>query len=482
MGIEQLTFRRLGGIAFAPLAGTPDISFGTLVWQLGQATMVSVIIKATFSLESSPMRITQPLPLYALDVVDAKRRVLVAPADLVPRRRRIDVVAVAPGPGSSAGASEALVRMAALDTDGRGLLDIAKRVPPGRPVGFEALRVDPAPHTLLVNESGMAVMKLRHDIPFALFQSAPPEQQLDALPNDATLVLQGVHPFHARIQGKLPLPTPVAVAFGVHRTAATTLRFRTDTVVLDADALLCSMVWRAELSIKSPARVADITVCGGLSLGGAELDLPSSVDALPPVEPLPPQGQLLHAIPQSGTSKGGLDATMAINAEAVAAALPFAKKRDTVDPFTTQPDTKPVTKMTLPFDKSAKVVLPGVGAPMSQADKGSTLPISSVGGSTLPFDKKDEGPTIAEQLAAREAADKANKSKAAAAEANREAAAAERARKKREARVAAEREKFALEQRQAEERQKRKRAEAMQKANKKAAELSDALYGGFRKD
>ena len=93
---------------------------------------------------------------------------------------------------------------------------------------------------------GPAAIDLPEGLDFRFFHAAPADQQLDALRGDEWIVLDGLHPAAARVRTRLPgvraearwcepSGPPRAVELGL------------DTLVIDADAQVFSLVWRGAI-------------------------------------------------------------------------------------------------------------------------------------------------------------------------------------------------------------------------------------------
>ncbi|MEZ4302368.1 MAG: DUF2169 domain-containing protein [Polyangiaceae bacterium] len=95
------------------------------------------------------------------------------------------------------------------------------------------------------------------DVDPTFFSAAPPDQQLTELRADEPLLLEGLHPHHPRLTTRLPGVAPRAF---VERSgsSAQELTLRADTLWIDTDRGIVTLVWRAQIGLVSetePGRV-----------------------------------------------------------------------------------------------------------------------------------------------------------------------------------------------------------------------------------
>lgn len=89
-----------------------------------------------------------------------------------------------------------------------------------------------------------------------VYNCAPDDQQLDALPPGALARLTHLHPEHAELRFPLPAATP-ALRFGHDRRPLAPVELRLDTVAIDADRMRLSLIWRGTHRFESGPRLAD---------------------------------------------------------------------------------------------------------------------------------------------------------------------------------------------------------------------------------
>ncbi|AKT43714.1 DUF2169 family type VI secretion system accessory protein [Chondromyces crocatus] len=102
------------------------------------------------------------------------------------------------------------------------------------------------------------------DFDWAYFQAAPPAQQLDTLRGDEPFALEGMHPDHPRLEGRLPGLRARAFAQRTREAGGELIevRLRLDTAHFDVDALKLNLVWRGVLEVRDDdaSEIAEIFV------------------------------------------------------------------------------------------------------------------------------------------------------------------------------------------------------------------------------
>ncbi len=82
------------------------------------------------------------------------------------------------------------------------------------------------------------------------FNVAPRDQQVQELRHDERIVLEHLHPEHARLVTVLPGVKPRAVVERIGR-APEHLRMRADTLWIDTDRAVCTLTWRGQVQLES---------------------------------------------------------------------------------------------------------------------------------------------------------------------------------------------------------------------------------------
>jgi hypothetical protein len=147
---------------------------------------------------------------------------------------------------------------------------------PLRPAGFGPIsRYWPARRRLLGSGDERGLLASDPAIPegfdWRYFHAAPPDQQIELLRGDEWIVLDGLHPTLPRVQTKLPSAVArarwhLATSSGIG--PAQTLELAADMLVIDADRLLCSVVWRGRFQLMRPDLAPWVRVFAGVELGG----------------------------------------------------------------------------------------------------------------------------------------------------------------------------------------------------------------------
>lgn len=82
------------------------------------------------------------------------------------------------------------------------------------------------------------------DFDWSYFQAAPKDQQLDAIVGDEPFVLEGMHPEHRTLRGKLPGEKPRAFLVMRESGDLQEVKLRCDTVDFQVDEMNVNLVWR----------------------------------------------------------------------------------------------------------------------------------------------------------------------------------------------------------------------------------------------
>lgn len=108
-------------------------------------------------------------------------------------------------------------------------------------------------------ESAWQGEPLPEDLEVAYFNMAPPDQQADELRANERIVLENLHPEHARLVTSLPGVKPRALvgrASGEQEEVA----LRADTLWIDTDRGICTLVWRGMLGLRGAREAGRVAV------------------------------------------------------------------------------------------------------------------------------------------------------------------------------------------------------------------------------
>ncbi|WP_437716749.1 DUF2169 domain-containing protein [Sorangium sp. So ce448] len=336
-----------GGVACASL--TPEASataaqatVDTVPWRHEGKLRLTVVVKASFSLDASPMRpAVVAAPFQTKDVHDRRGPMthVTAASDRVPYRQYVDVTALghAAAPGGHP-VAEMTARFALVQREGQGLdktvrvvgrrkeagaapepfvrmpivyeraaggvgvpenpLGCSERdgelpnvldpVDPQRPAGFGPLAAAWPARSRRLPAGARArldaeVMEVPGAFDWSYFQCAPRDQWVSALQPDTVVVLEGFHPDRPRIQSALPDARVAGAVYGLDDAdpdAPARLAFHADGLHVDADRRLCTITWRAHVELRDPAQRERLVAVAGVGIGSA----PAVPPRRPPVQ------------------------------------------------------------------------------------------------------------------------------------------------------------------------------------------------------
>ncbi|WP_437592042.1 DUF2169 family type VI secretion system accessory protein [Sorangium sp. So ce1000] len=325
-----------GGVACASLtpaasATAAQATVDTVPWRHEGKLRLTVVVKASFSIDASPMRPAEvAAPFQTKDVHDRRGPMthVTAASDRVPYRQYVDVSALghaaAPGgrpvaemsarfalvqreaPGldktvrvvgrrKGAGAApEPFVRMPIVyerafggvgvpenplgcsERDGE-LPNVLDPLDPQRPAGFGPLAATWPSRNRRLPAGARAkldaeVMEVPGAFDWSYFQCAPRDQWVTALQPGAIVVLEGFHPDRPRIESALPDARVAGAVYGLDDAdpdAPARLVFHADGLHVDADRLLCTFTWRAHVELRDPAQRERLMAVAGVGIGSA---------------------------------------------------------------------------------------------------------------------------------------------------------------------------------------------------------------------
>lgn len=151
---------------------------------------------------------------------------------------------------------------------------------------------------------------------FRYFHAAPPDQWLPYLHGDEWIFLEGMHPHLPELRSSLPGARGVARLYRLDAPAGDhgrVVEIVADTLTIDADRLICSVVWRGSVPLRPGDTPDRLLVLGGVELPGQPVIWPP-VDALRGSEPASVN---LEAASRRERLQGPEDETMQIDLAAV---------------------------------------------------------------------------------------------------------------------------------------------------------------------
>jgi hypothetical protein len=119
----------------------------------------------------------------------------------------------------------------------------------------------------------------------AYFNCAPRDQQVDRIREDERIVLENLHPLHARLVTNLPGIRPRA--FVARREGLQEITLLADTLWIDTSRAICTVTWRGFVE-RPPARGVIVAALEGPEhpLPWAELRAAVAVDESAPPPPI----------------------------------------------------------------------------------------------------------------------------------------------------------------------------------------------------
>jgi uncharacterized protein YjbI with pentapeptide repeats len=341
-----------------PTSALEPLSAGAFPWQMAGKTRVTVVAKATFDIVHEDVaRPIAPRPLVTQDRHRGPAQILDEPSDLAPylpgagvllrgtahaRGGPAPIVNVSlgvhryrwlvhkrlivrgdPGPQGPTPFTQLPLGYErasggpGVDANPAGAGPSANLLDPAHPdvpAGFGPIALAWAPRRLFAPRlAGWTpqASELPPDLDWRAFHAAPLDQQCEYLEPDAWIILEGVHPTLELIRTRLPALHASARLWLPGQAGAPpselTVRMVADTLSIDADAMIFSLVWRGAVELPTNELPRGAVVVVGL-------DRPNRPAAFPQQPP-----RIKHS----------LAGTTAVNDEEVArararAAAPFA--------------------------------------------------------------------------------------------------------------------------------------------------------------
>lgn len=367
-------------------ATTPPVPFalGVVPWKQNEVLRVTVVVKATF-LAKMPRMVPAATPLpYRISDVHYKNQPaarVIAAADRVPRKPRVDVTFLGHAHAMRGASVAEMFARVALKHEERVLFDKRLRIvgaridaesapipfvrmpivyeralggigtaenpigcgeddaddedrpnildpnDPSRPIGLGPVSVAwPVRKKKLGQTSPRDVesplMSLPDAFDFSYFQSAPEDQQIDELPPNATLILEGFDPEREHVEIELPGARAMGAIYGLDAAdpdLGTMIEFRADSLQIDADQWTATLTFRGDIEIHDPSRLDQVVVATGIGMGGVNPIIPAM---RPPADRIKPATEVSPGV----TNEANVGGTLMLGNDAPLAgpALPFA--------------------------------------------------------------------------------------------------------------------------------------------------------------
>ncbi|WP_437666791.1 DUF2169 domain-containing protein [Sorangium sp. So ce1182] len=193
---------------------------------------------------------------------------------------------------------------------GMALPNIVDPADPLRPAGLGPIARHWAPRRgLLARDRALdpTVPELDGSFDFRHFHAAPADQQIEPLRGDEWIFLQGLHPRCPWLRSRLPSARGLA---RLYRTGAGSdeggqpIELVADTLTIDADRLLCSVIWRGNVGLPAGDAPARMRVVAGVEVPGQPLLWHSAAAGPPSSRPWPAAPGVAGDEPGAGRSPG----------------------------------------------------------------------------------------------------------------------------------------------------------------------------------
>jgi hypothetical protein len=303
------------------------VSCGTRLWRFRGRLQLTVVVKAVFSVVPDGVAtLAGPGEIVAEDHHrdGHPMRSVDAASDLAPYLTRCDVVFVGHAHAVGGAAATGAVRLG-LSRDGQRLLDktlhvygdrgpsgapepftrmpivyeravgrmgapnpIGTETPnladpgdPQRPAGFGPIsRLWPVRRHLVEHLDRKAltapIAEIPEAMPWAYFQAAPPDQQIEPLRGGEWLVLDGLHPTLPRAQTRLPSArgaARLAVRAPGVAPVETAVELICDTLAIDGDRQTLTLTWRGRHELaEGESALPAVSVLAALEVPGVPVD------------------------------------------------------------------------------------------------------------------------------------------------------------------------------------------------------------------
>jgi hypothetical protein len=321
-----------GRVAITTSGGAAGVA---VTWRMRGALFVTAIVKGTFHLvPDAVMTPFGPEPIAQDEQDDGSGMGLYSASDLAPYLRYTDVELTGhahPLPGARE--IEACLEVI---RDGRRLLHKSVRLrvpegagvtPPVRVVGMAPLSKSwPVRRRLLGDLDPRAldapILEIPDRFDWLYFQTAPLDQRIGSLQGNEWIAFTGMTPRRAWFRTRLPGVRAGAKLYGPTQRQGVPIRLAADTLHIDVDRQICTVLWRGWFPVGEERDLATIHLTLGLEppgqatappAAGAEAGshgLPPCIGEVAPARPIrvvPPQ---LSRPPFEATGPGAYAKTL----------------------------------------------------------------------------------------------------------------------------------------------------------------------------
>jgi uncharacterized protein YjbI with pentapeptide repeats len=181
----------------------------------------------------------------------------------------------------------------------RTLPNVIDPTDPQRPAGFGPIpRHWPARRRLLGRVDpavlGPPIAEIPEGFDFRWFHAAPGDQQVEYLHGDEWIVVDGMHAAMPHVQTRLPSAQAEARCYALGASGwepGLPIELSADTLIIDADRQICSVIWRGHLVLEQVGAEAlhRLRVFAGVALPESPLAWPDPAEIAPPAPPPAPE-------------------------------------------------------------------------------------------------------------------------------------------------------------------------------------------------
>jgi hypothetical protein len=309
------------------------LKVGSLLWQSPRGGWVlTIAAKATFELTQGEARLAERQEeLLSRDRGYDDGPGVQAPTDLAPFKPLVDLLVVGHAFAAREEPPRPIVARVAvgeidkslelgvesrLDVDAGGAGPVRLRLP--RDVGgdVEVPGLGPLPETARArrerlgrhagswSSTELGERPLPEEIDPAFFNTAPRDQRLQLLREDAVIALDHLHPTQPRVATKLPGIR--ARAFSETEQGVADVRMAADTLWIDADRGVATVTWRGQVLLEAPTQAGTVLVTvehASRPLAWADVSRTRAAaqSAAPPATPAQPQAAVASPLDAPAT-------------------------------------------------------------------------------------------------------------------------------------------------------------------------------------
>ncbi len=161
---------------------------------------------------------------------------------------------------------------------------------------------------------GPGVIDLPDDLDWECFQAAPADQRVPFLRGDEWLLMEGMHPRHARYRVSLPGARGLGLVYGLGPWGVAEgqlLALHADTLRIDADEEHCTITFRGTFPVANEAALSAVRVVMGVETPGKPVRWPVPAPATPARAESPESAEMAISSRDIELAEGNvLDGTM----------------------------------------------------------------------------------------------------------------------------------------------------------------------------